>query len=55
MGKKKNYPTTCEGCYHCIYLGEGDFLCDVTNALCIEGFESQEYPISCGYFKKEGK
>jgi hypothetical protein len=54
MAKEKEFPATCTGCDKCIALGEGDFLCDELQQICISGYESCEWPISCPYFKKKG-
>lgn len=31
MTKKKEEPKICYNCGHCIYIGEGDYICDSDN------------------------
>lgn len=37
--KTDSLPVVCTDlCEHCIYIGEGDFICENTKYLCIEDF-----------------
>ena len=42
--QKLKKPVTCEHCENCIYLGDGDFLCDELERLVIEDWNPVEFP-----------
>lgn len=52
MGKLKNLlkgAKMCQNCEHCIYLCEGDFICDMDEpVLVMEDFEPTDDYMSCG-------
>lgn len=39
---------TCETCEHCIYIGDGDFLCDECNCIVKEDFSPNDDYFCCG-------
>jgi hypothetical protein len=50
MKNQENLPVVCTDlCEHCIYIGEGDFICENTKYLCIEDFN----PKICKYPNKK--
>lgn len=47
--KKKNKTKICNNCDHCIYIGEGDFICDKDEPVLIEeDFTPTEDYYKCG-------
>lgn len=46
--KKKNQPKACINCEHCIYLGEGGHVCDITYDTVLEDWIPTEYYMECG-------
>lgn len=46
--KKKKTPKICNTCVNCVYIGEGDFICDVNEPiLVLEDFTPTEDFMSC--------
>ena len=39
--KRKNpdYPQNCYVCEHCVYVGEGGYICDMSNDVVIEDWQ----------------
>ena len=33
--KKKNLPKICSTCANCVYIGEGDYICDVDEPILV--------------------
>jgi hypothetical protein len=40
--RKNGQPNNCEYCEHCIYVGEGGYMCDMSNEIVIDDFEPTE-------------
>lgn len=51
MSKRKRNPKdrlkNCHCCDHCIYVGEGGYMCDVHNEIVIDDFEPTEEFYMC--------
>lgn len=45
LDKSKPEPQCTDTCEHCVYIEEGDFICDVTNDVTIVGWKP--FPCSC--------
>lgn len=43
--KSKPEPQCTDTCEHCVYIEEGDFICDVTDDVTIVGWKP--FPCSC--------
>ena len=43
-----NLPKTCINCEHCLYLGDGGHVCDVTYDTVLEDWTPTEYYMECG-------
>ena len=54
MPKRKREPKpmteriNCFNCSHCMYIGEGDYLCDVTQDVVISNWTPAEDFYACG-------
>lgn len=44
---RENVVKTCLDCDHCIYLGEGDHLCDLVDKFITEDWEPTEMFYNC--------
>lgn len=38
----------CYACEHCVYLGEGGYMCDLTNDIVIEDWQPDDAFYHCG-------
>lgn len=43
----KNKKCNCEICEHCIYIGEGGYMCEMNNDIVIDDFEPTADFYSC--------
>jgi len=60
MGKRKRKKhrreRQCFSCDHCVYIGEGGYICDLTNDVVIDDWEPTEDFNSCkGRIDNEGE
>lgn len=44
---KKEKVLSCEKCSHCVYIGEGDFFCELKEVLVITDFINNTTPVEC--------
>lgn len=45
----------CYACEHCVYLGEGGYMCDLTNDIVIEDWQPDDAFYHCGGKKFEAQ
>lgn len=55
MSDKSVGERSCENCYNCQYIGDGDSVCEALIEICIVNWQEIGLAYDCKYFKNKNK